>query len=99
MILESEGKLKPVIIRSYYAGVHFGYLRHRDGKEVTLANSRRIWRWYGAWTLSEIATTGIDQSRSKVAATVAEITITDAYEIIACAPEAVSSIEGAKWRE
>jgi hypothetical protein len=90
--------LKPVIVRTYSAGVHFGYLASRDGKEVTLERSRRIWRWYGAWTLSEIATSGLDAKRSKVAAPV-NITLTEAVEIIDCTPAAVESIESAKWVE
>ncbi len=86
-----------VIVRAKDAGVHFGYLKAHSGNEVTLTNSRRIWRWFGAWTLSEIATTGLDQSKSRVAAVVDEITILDACEIITCRPEAISSIEGATW--
>ena len=34
----------PVIVRTYSAGVHFGYLVAREGKEVRLTRSRRIWR-------------------------------------------------------
>lgn len=89
-------ELKPVIVRTYSAGVHFGYLVSRDGKEVILERSRRLWRWFGAWTLSEIATAGLDAKKSKVAAPVS-ITLTEAIEIIDCTPEAVASIESAKW--
>ena len=88
---------KPVIVRATAAGVHFGYLKCNEGNKVTLTKARRIWRWHGAWTLSEVATAGLDQSRSRVAATVSEITILDACEIIACTPEAVASIDGATW--
>lgn len=88
--------LPPVLVRTFSAGVHFGYLRHRDGKEVTLERSRRIWRWAGAWTLSEIATAGLDVTRSKVAAPVT-ITLPEAIEIIECTPAAVASLESATW--
>jgi len=87
---------KPVIVRTYSAGVHFGYLVSRDGREVVLERSRRIWRWYGANTLSEIATSGLNTARSRVAAPVS-ITLTEAIEIINCTPEAVASLEAAKW--
>ena len=87
---------KPVIVRTYSAGVHFGYLARREGKEVDLVRSRRIWRWGGAWTLSEIATAGLDVSKSKVAAPV-DITLTEAIEIIDCSPASVGSLEGAQW--
>jgi hypothetical protein len=88
--------LKPVIVRTYSAGVHFGYLKSRNGKEVELERSRRIWRWFGAWTLSEIATAGLDISKSKIGAPVS-IVLTEAIEVIDCTPEAVASLEAAKW--
>lgn len=88
--------MKPVIIRTYSAGVHFGYLARRDGKEVDLVKSRRIWRWHGANTLSEIALHGLDEKASRVSEPVT-ITLTEAIEIIDCTPEAVAKIEAAKW--
>lgn len=93
----TRAKPKPVLVRTYSAGVHFGYLKSRSGKEVVLTKSRRIWRWFGAWTLNEIATAGLDQVKSKVAAPVDEITLTEAIEVIAMAPAGIASIEGAKW--
>jgi hypothetical protein len=87
---------KPVIVRTYSAGAHFGYLVSRKGKEVSLERSRRIWRWFGAWTLSEIATSGLDVTKSKVGAPVS-IVLTEVTEIIDCTPTAVTSIESAKW--
>lgn len=89
-------KLKPVLVRTYSAGVHYGYLVKRNGKEVTLTNSRRLWRWFGAWTLSEIAAAGLDVAKSKVAAPV-EIILTEAIEIIDVTPAAAKIIESATW--
>lgn len=91
-----KASAKPVIVRTYSAGVHFGYLVSRNGKEVVLERSRRIWRWFGAWTLNEIATSGLDVSKSKVAAPV-NIILTEAIEILDCSPAAVASIESAAW--
>lgn len=58
---ESDGK-KFVIVRTYSAGVHMGWLARKEstpaGVEVTLENSRRIWKWAGAMTLSDLATSG-----------------------------------------
>ena len=88
--------LKPVIVRTYSAGVHFGYLVKRDGKEVALERSRRIWCWFGAWTLSEVAAAGIDVAKSRVGTPVT-ITLTEAIEIIDCTPAAVASLESATW--
>lgn len=87
---------KPVIVRTYSAGVHFGYLVRRDGKEVELEKSRRIWRWYGANSCSGLATTGLDVKKSTVADPV-NIILTEAIEIIDCTAEAVTSIEAATW--
>jgi len=88
--------LKPVLVRTYSAGVHFGYLKSRNGKEVELERSRRIWRWAGAWTISEIASRGLDIERSKVATPV-NILLTEAIEIIDCTPAAVECLEKSKW--
>ena len=88
--------LKPVIVRTYSAGVHFGYLVRRDGKEVELQKSRRIWRWYGANSCSGLATKGLDVKKSTVADPV-DIILTEAIEIIDATPEAVASIEAATW--
>ena len=86
--------LKPVLVRTFSAGVHFGYLVSREGKEVQLERSRRIWRWCGAFSLSEIATKGLDTERSRLGAPVS-ITLTEAIEIIDCTAEAVEKLEGA----
>lgn len=94
---ESPTAMKPVLVRTYSAGVHYGYLKSRDGKEVVLENARRIWRWFGAWTLNEIATAGLDQKKSKIAAPVSSIVLTEAIEIIDVTAEGAASIEGAKW--
>ena len=88
--------MKAVIVRTYSAGVHFGHLARRDGKEVDLVKSRRIWSWRGANTLSEIALHGLDTKASRVAEPVS-ITLTEAIEIIDCTPEAVEKIEAAAW--
>lgn len=53
---------KNVMIRTYSAGVHFGTLVHKEytpaGVVVILENSRRIYSWEGANTLSDLSTVG-----------------------------------------
>lgn len=71
-----------VLIRTYTAGVHFGTLEERRGQEVRLSKARRVWRWDGAFTLSEIATTGLDVAKSRIADQVEEIILPEAIEII-----------------
>jgi hypothetical protein len=75
------------IIRTYSAGVHCGKVVDHVGTEVILKNCRRIHYWDGAFTLNAIALNGAgDQSRLSVA--VPEILLTEAIEILPCAPEA-----------
>ncbi len=86
----------PVIVRTYSAGVHFGYLVARNGREVSLAGSRRIWRWRGANTISEIALYGIDKSYSRLSEPVS-ILLLECIELIPCTPESVEKLEACAW--
>lgn len=89
-----------VIIRTYSAGVHAGYLKSRKGKEVELVNSRRIWYWEGAASLSQLAVDGVaEPDKCKFTVRVPSITITEAIEIIPCTIKAQKIIEGVKeWK-
>ena len=90
----TNNERKPVIVRTYTAGVHFGYLVSQNGQEVTLEKSRRIFRWKGALSCSELASKGLNVEESQVACPV-NIRLMQAIEIIDCTPEAVSKIESA----
>lgn len=89
---------KDVIVRTYSAGVHFGTLASRDGKEITLTNARRIWSWEGAFTLSAIALNGV-KNTSKLSVAVPEIMLTEAIEIIPCTEAAVANLRALKAHE
>lgn len=80
-------KLPYVIVRTYSAGVHVGELKSRKGKEVVLVNARRLWKWCGAFTLSEVAVEGI-KNGSKPSIAVPEILLTEAIEVIKATPGA-----------
>ena len=83
-----------VIVRTYSAGVHAGYLEWRKGKEVELKNARRLWYWKGAASLSQVAGKGIsDPKNCKFPAPIASIVLTEAIEIIPCTPTAQEIIE------
>ena len=71
-----------VLVRTYSAGVHIGTLKERNGKEVTLTNARRLWSWSGAFTLSAVATQGVDRGNSRISVAVPEILLTEGIEII-----------------
>ena len=85
-----------VIVRTYSAGVHFGTLAARDGKEVSLTGAKRIWRWYGANTLNEIALRGVLPT-SKISDPVPSILLTEAIEVIPVTDNAAANLESAKW--
>ena len=85
---------KYVIARTYSAGVFAGTLVTREGKEVTLANARRLWYWSGAASLSELATRGVSQPKNcKFPVAVKEVLLTETIEIIPVEPIAQKSIE------
>lgn len=86
-----------VVVRTYSAGVHVGVLVARMGKEVDLRDARRVWKWVGANTLHEVALHGVGEG-SRVSEPVAAITLTEAIEIIDCAPAAVVNLKAATWQ-
>jgi len=47
-----------VMVRSSDAGVFYGELVDLVGSVVTLKKARRVWKWEGAASLSELATKG-----------------------------------------
>ncbi len=51
-------EMKYVICRTNSAGVFAGFFESRNGKEVVLRDARRIWRWSGAASLSQLAMEG-----------------------------------------
>lgn len=80
-------KLPYVVVRTYSAGVHVGELKSRKGKEVVLINARRLWKWMGAFTLSEVAVEGI-KAGSKPSISAPQIVLTEAIEVIKTTPAA-----------
>lgn len=92
---------KKVIVRGSDSGVFFGTLVERNGREVKLANCRRLWYWDGAASISQIAMIGTKKPKNcKFTVSVPEIEILDAIEIIPCTKEASDNIEKVKiWAE
>lgn len=83
-----------VIVRTRSAGCFAGTLDARDGKEVRLADARRLWYWAGAASLSGLAVHGTSKpSECKFPVAVPSVTLTEAIEILATTPEARASIE------
>jgi hypothetical protein len=87
-------KTRYVIVRTYSAGVFAGTLVSRKGKEVVLANARRIWYWTGAATLSQLAVDGTSSPATcKFPCSVLRVELTEAIEILDVTPAARKSIE------
>lgn len=82
------------VIRTYSAGVFAGYIKRRDGKEVELVSARRLWRWAGANTLSDIAANGVNKPDQCKFPLAVDVTVTEAIEILPATEAARSSIEG-----
>jgi len=85
-----------VIVRTVHAGVHYGRIKSRVPSEgrLVLEQSRRLWSWNGAASLSELALRGVrnpDECRFSVR--LPEIEVLGVIEIIPCSDEAVNLIE------
>jgi len=90
-----------VIVRTYSAGVFYGELTKKEGKEVELKNARRIWYWDGAASLSELAMSGTSKPENcKFPESVSKVLLTEAIEILETTEKAQKSIEEVKvWSQ
>lgn len=85
------------IVRTYSAGVFAGTIESRSGKEVVMRNARRLWRWEGAASLSQLAMEGVSKPDGcKFPCEVDKIILTEAVEILSCTEKARASIAGVK---
>lgn len=92
-----DGGGRAVIVRSRDAGVQFGYLSGYEGSTVHLKNARQMWSWMAAQggTLLDCATHGV--KAGKFSGVASAVTVIGACAIIDVAPEAIKSLEDAKW--
>ena len=103
-IVEKDG-LRAVLIRSYAAGVHFGYLAEEkfteSGKVVKLINTRRVWYWDGAASLSQMALSGVTKPENcKFSVEIAENEIVNVLETIPLTKESLENLYGVKvWKQ
>ncbi len=97
--MKKNGKLPYVIVRCRDAGVHAGELVSRKGQDVKLQNSRRIWYWKGAASLSELAKYGAKHVADCKFAAPVTIELMEACEVIACSPQGEAMIRSCpEWR-
>ena len=86
------------IVRTYSAGVFAGYIdRKVKGQETTIFNSRRLWYWDGANSLSDVATNGVTKPHNcKFAVEIAETDLKQVIEVIPCTEKAEKNIKEVK---
>lgn len=95
-----EKQKQKFIVRCDRAGVFYGEIEERNGREVKMRNVRCLWYWDGAATLLQLAAEGTKAaSNCKFTMTVGSLEILDAIEIIPCTDKAIKSIEGVEeWK-
>lgn len=88
------------IVRCDRAGVFYGEIEGRDGREIKMRNVRCIWYWDGAATLLQLAAEGTTKpDNCKFTMTVDSLVVLDAIEIIPCTTKAIKSIESVEeWK-
>jgi len=98
---ESIDGMDCVMIRTYSAGVHYGYLKRRDGKEVELLKSKRVFSWSGACSLSQLAVEGSKcKENCKIAMEVPSIILTEAIEVIPMSSDALENLNSIEtWKK
>ena len=92
---------KICVVRTYSAGVFFGLLAERDGKEAVVKNARRLWYWDGAASLSQLANEGVKKPKNcKFPAPISEVLLTEVIEIIPATEAAIESIAAVpEWKQ
>ena len=90
---------KMVVVRTYSAGVHVGTpVGELKGREITLKDARRVWRWSGANTLNELSQRGADENgATRISDPVPTITLTEAIEVIPCSVEGAKNLARSRW--
>jgi hypothetical protein len=89
-----------VLVRTRDAGVFVGYLKEKTETEITLLQSRWIWHWSGAATLSQLAMEGtVDPENCKFPMEVNYVILSNWIQILPVSEKAKQSIKGVKeWK-
>lgn len=85
---------KYVIVRTYAAGVFAGTLVEQKGRQAVMVAARRIWKWGGAASLSQLAMSGTSNpSECKFPEPVERVQLFQVIEILNVTETARKSIE------
>lgn len=102
--IAEENNLPFVIIRTYAAGVHMGYLKSKTytpaGTIVELVKTRRIWYWSGAMSISQLALEGTQKPNDcKFSVEISSIEL-NAIEIVPVTEKALTNLTSVKiWKQ
>lgn len=97
---ESVDGLEYCLIRCYAAGVHIGFVKKHNGENVILLNSRRLFYWTGACSVTQVSIDGVDVKLSKIAMVLPEVRLTGVAEVIPMSRKAADIILGAPvWKK
>lgn len=82
------------IVRTLSAGVFFARVESRQGDEAVLTDSRRLWYWSGAASLSEMAVSGVSKPEAcKFPEPVARETVLGVIEILDVTEVAAATLD------
>ena len=85
---------KYYIVRADRAGVFFGRIAEREHDEVRMCDVRRIWRWDGACSCTQLALDGTQKPmHCKFTRAVGDMVILGVIEIIPCTDRATESLK------
>ena len=85
------------LVRTFSAGVHCGTLKESSGTAVVLTDARRVWRWRGANSLSELSQNGAAKEWTRISEAVPLILLTQAVEVIPCSKGAEKDLRASRW--
>jgi hypothetical protein len=96
-------KIQYSIVRCKYAGVFMAQVafRSKDGMRATLKDSRRLWKWVGASSLSQLAMEGVKKpDECKFPIALPRHDVTEIIEVIPVTDRAKASVDGVKvWAQ
>lgn len=95
-----KNQIQKFIVRCDRAGVFYGEIASRNGREVEMTNVRQLWYWDGAAALMQLAQEGTKAPHNcKFTVEVESLQVLDAIEIIPCTEKAIESIDAvAVWK-
>lgn len=96
-LLRERGLCPLVLVRTYGAGVHVGLLARLDGQVCELLDSRRLWRWQGANSLSEAARKGVSKGYTRLSEPVPHAYLPTTIEVFAVSADAAESLTTSRW--